>query len=143
MKLPIHGYLFTTPEFAKAHPAEVAKFMAVYLRAVEWQRKHPAETQAYLKQFFDKVGVKFDDKYLAQELNDRPVYSLDEQLKTFTPDAAGKSEILGWWHEVSDFMMSVKMIKSVPDPKTNITNKYLKMVQDDPKLRAFVAEGSK
>lgn len=75
MKLPIHGYLFTTPEFAKAHPAEVAKFMAVYLRAVEWQRKHPAETQAYLKQFFDKVGVKFDDKYLAQELNDRPVYS--------------------------------------------------------------------
>lgn len=40
-------------------------------------------------------------------------------------------------------MMSVKMIKSVPDPKTNITNKYLKMVQDDPKLRAFVAEGSK
>lgn len=143
MGLLIHGYMFATPEFASKHPMEVAKFMAVYLRAVAWERKHPEEAQAYLKQFFDKVGVKFDDKYLRQELKDRPVFDLDQQLKTFTPGADGKSEILNWWNEVGDFMMSVKMIKSIPDPQKNITNKYLKMIHDDPKLRAFVEEGSK
>jgi len=40
-------------------------------------------------------------------------------------------------------MVSVKMIKGTPDPQKNITNKYLKMIQDDPKLRSFVAEGAK
>ncbi len=38
-----------SPEFAKAHPDTVAKALAVYLRAVAWQKKNRAGTLAYLK----------------------------------------------------------------------------------------------
>jgi NitT/TauT family transport system substrate-binding protein len=40
-------------------------------------------------------------------------------------------------------MVSVGVIKKIPDSRTMVTGKYLKMIQDDPKLRAFVADVSK
>lgn len=140
LKMPIHSYLFTTPAFAKKHPDKVARFLAVYLRAVAWQRAHPEEARAYLKAFFGSVGVKFPDKYLAQELRDRPAFDLAEQTKLFALGPGGSSEIVGWWNSVGEFMVSVGVVKKIPDPKTMVTGKYLQMIQDDPKLRAFVAD---
>jgi len=143
LKMPIHSYIFVTPSFSKENSDKVAKFLAVFMRAVVWERKNPKEAEIYLKKFYESIGVKVDEKYLPREIKDRPVFDLDEQLKIFSPDASGQSDIMRWWNEVGNFMVSVKMIKSTPDPQKNITNKYLKMVQDDPKLRAFVAEGAK
>ncbi|MGE8317468.1 MAG: ABC transporter substrate-binding protein [Comamonas sp.] len=143
LNLPIHSYIFVTPAFAEKNPEMVAKFLAVFMRAVAWEQKNPKEAEDYLKKFYDKIGVKIEDKYLTREMKDRPVYDLEEQLKVFSPGQSGQSEISKWWNQVGDFMVSVKMIKGTPDPQKNITNKYLKMIQDDPKLRAFVAEGAK
>ncbi len=143
LKLPIHSYLFTTPAFAKKNPEMVAKFLAVYLRAVAWEKAHPRETEAYLKAFFGTVGVKFPDKYLAQELHDRPAYDLSEQLKIFENSSTGNAEIGKWWNEVGQFMVSVGVINKIPDPKNAVTEKYLKMIQSDPKLKAFVNDVSK
>lgn len=143
LNMPIHSYLFTTPDFAAKNPEAVAKFLAVYLRAVAWERAHPAETEQYLKAFFNSVGVKIPDKYLAQELRDRPAFTLDEQLKIFADAPAASSTIVKWWNEVGNFMVSVGVIRTIPDPKTTVTAKYLKMIENDPKLKAFANNVSK
>jgi NitT/TauT family transport system substrate-binding protein len=58
----------------------------------------------------------------------------------FALGPGGSSEIVGWWNSVGEFMVSVGVVKKIPDPKTMVTGKYLQMIQDDPKLRAFVAD---
>lgn len=138
LKMPIHSYLFTTSAFAKKNPEMVAKFLAVYLRAVAWEKVHPKETEAYLKAFFGTVGVKFPDKYLAQELRDRPAFDFAEQMKIFENSSTGTSEIDKWWNEVGQFMKSVGVINKIPNPKDVVTDKYLQMIQSDSKLSAFV-----
>jgi len=143
LKMPIHSYLFTSPAFAEKNPEAVAKFLAVYLRAVAWERANPKETENYLKAWFNSVGVKFPDKYLAQELRDRPAYTLSEQLKIFANGPAGTSDIVTWWNEVGKFMISVGVIGKIPDPKTTVSERFLKMVDSDPKLKTFATEFSK
>lgn len=139
LNLPIHSYMVTTQEFAKNHPDKVAKFMAVYLRVVAWEKNHPKETEAYLKSYFESVGVKFPEKYLSKELKDRPVYDLTEQLKIFENTSSGKSEISKWWGTVGEFMTSAGILNKIPDSQKLITDKYLLMIKNDPKLRAFVS----
>ncbi|TMS58737.1 myristoyl transferase [Imbroritus primus] len=133
--LPITSNLFVTPAFAKENPDAVAKFLAVYLRAVAWQRANPKEAEAYLGAFFKSVGVNIPPEYLARELRDRPAYTLAEQLKIF--DGGEKSQMADWWMQVSKFMESVGVVRKIPSVKDHVTNKYLLMIQNDPKLKAF------
>ena len=141
--MPIHSYLFASPAFAEKNPDAVAKFVAVYLRAVAWERANPKETENYLKAWFNSVGVKFPDKYLAQELRDRPAYTLSEQLKIFAGAPAATSEIVKWWNEVGKFMVSVGVIGKIPEPSTTVSAKFLKMVDSDAKLKSFATEFAK
>lgn len=135
--LPITSNIFTTQAFAAAHPDIVAKFLAVYLRAIAWERKHPREADADLGEFFNSVGVKIPNTYLAQELHDRPAYTLDEQLKIFGANTAGTPEIVDWWNQLGNFMKSVSIVRKIPPASQFATGKYLQMIAADPKLRAF------
>lgn len=137
MGMPIASYLFTAPAFAEKHPEIVARFLAVYLRAVAWEHAHPKETVQYLGEFFKQHGVNIPEKYLPVELHDRPAYELAEQVKIFKPDTSGKATIDDWWNQVGEFMVSVGTIRKVPDVKTHVSNKYLTMIENDPKLKAF------
>lgn len=139
--LPITSNLFVLPSYAKEHPDVVAKFLAVYLRAVAWERKHPKETVQYLGEFFKSVGVNVPEKYLPQELKDRPAFTLAEQLKIFKAGADGKSDAAKWSDQVAEFMKSVGIINKIPDTKTYVSDKFLLMIENDPKLKAF-AENS-
>ncbi len=135
--LPITSNLFVVPAYAQAHPDLVAKFLAVYLRAVAWERKHPKETEQYLGAFFKSVGVNVPEQYLAQELRDRPAFALAEQLKIFKGSASGQSDAAKWSDQVAEFMKSVDIINKIPDSKVYVTDKFLLMVESDPKLKAF------
>jgi NitT/TauT family transport system substrate-binding protein len=137
--LPIASYLFATPSFAKEHPEMVARFLAVYLRAVAWERTHPKETVEYLDKFFKSVGVNVPIEFLPRELHDRPAYTLAEQTKIF--EGGDKSQMADWWQQVGGFMKSVGVVKKIPEFGTHATSKFLLMVQNDPKLKAF-AENS-
>lgn len=135
--LPITSNLFVLPSYANDHPALVAKFLAVYLRAVAWQRKHPKETVQYLGEFFKSVGVNVPEQYLPRELKDRPAFTLAEQLKILKAEADGKSDAQKWSDDVAEFMKSVGIINNVPDSKAYVTDKFLLMIENDPKLKAF------
>lgn len=139
--LPITSNLFVLPSYAKDHPDVVAKFLAVYLRAVAWERTHPKETVQYLGEFFKSVGVNVPEQYLPRELKDRPAFTLAEQLKIFKAGADGKSDAEKWSDQVAEFMKSVGIINKIPDSKSYVTDKFLLMIENDPKLKA-VAENS-
>ncbi len=139
--LPITSNLFVLPSYAKDHPDVVAKFLAVYLRAVAWERKHPKETVQFLGDFFKSVGVNVPEAYLPRELRDRPAFTLAEQIKIFKAGAGGKSDAQKWSDDVAEFMKSVSIINNVPDSKAYVTDKFLLMIENDPKLKGF-AESS-
>jgi len=141
MKLPITSNLFVLPEYAKAHPQVVAKFLAVYLRAVAWERAHPKETEKMLGEFFKSVGVNIPEGYLARELHDRPAYTLSEQLEIFRKADGRMSKAEDWSNQVADFMVSVDTIGKAPKAENYVTGMYLEMVEKDPVLKAF-AENS-
>lgn len=142
MGLPIASYLFATPKFAKAHPDIVAKFLAVYLRSVAWEKENPKEAVEYLGAFFKSVGVNIAPQYLPIELKDRPAYTLKEQVAMF--DASkGKSSMQDGWEQVGEFMKSVGVVRKIPAFSDSVTDKYLKMIEADPKLKAFAENKSK
>ena len=139
--LPITSNLFVPPSYAKDHPDVVAKFLAVYLRAVAWERTHPKETVQYLGAFFKSVGVNVPEQYLPRELKDRPAFTLAEQLKIFKAGTNGKSDAENWSDQVAEFMKSVGIINKIPDTKTYVTDRFLLMIENNSKLKAF-AENS-
>ena len=140
--ISITSNLFVTPKFAKEHPDLVAKFLAVYLRAVAWERAHPAEAEKYLAAFYKSVGVDIAPQFLAKELADRPSYTLAEELALFKKNPNGKSTISDWWSQVSEFMVKSGIIKTEPAFATSVTDKFLLMIQNDPKLKAFANKTS-
>lgn len=135
MGMNITSNVFVTPKFAREHPQETAKFLAVYLRGIAWEHAHPEEASAMLGKFFKSAGVEIPEKYYAIELSNRPDYTLGQQLERMQGGDAswmGKS-----WAAVADFMVSVGVARKLPTYSDNATDKFLKMVEADPKLKAF------
>lgn len=131
----VPGALIARREFARQNPEAVQKYLAVYLRAVSFQKANPAEFMSLLRKFFEVNGIKLKDSYLATEM-ERPIFKLDEQLKLLSR-AGGKSSADGAFEALSGYLKSVGTITDVPDPKTFITDEYLKAVDANPTLKAF------
>ena len=68
----IPGALVVRRDFAEQNPDKVAAYLAVYLRAMAWQKAHRDETIKMMKEFYEKSGVMLPDKYLAREIDTRP-----------------------------------------------------------------------
>ena len=123
-------------DYAKEHPQKVAKFLAVYLRGWRWVKAHRKETIEMLKAFNAQGGVTLSDASLNKEFDTRPVYDLAGQLRIMSR-ASGSSEVDGWFVKIGEFLKAGGAIQQAPVPKDYITDEYLKMIDSDPKLKAF------
>jgi len=124
------------PDFAKSNPQLVAKALAVYLRAVSWQRKNRTETIAYLKKFNENNGVSLSEHFLEIDHDRRKTFSLSEELQIFDR-SAGASTADKWNSDLATYLVGTATLTAVPDPKTYLDDRYLQMIEKDPKLRAF------
>ncbi|MBS0304454.1 MAG: ABC transporter substrate-binding protein [Proteobacteria bacterium] len=131
------GALVARKEFAQQNPEAVARFLAVYLRAVNYQKNNPAEFMAALRKFFDVNGIKLKDVHLQAEMA-RPIFPLDEQLKLLSR-ASGPSTADAAFEALSGYLKSVGTITAVSDPKTYITDQYLKLLDGNAGLKAFAS----
>jgi NitT/TauT family transport system substrate-binding protein len=128
-------------DYAAEHPETVAKVLAVYLRSIAWQKKHRAETMAYMKTFYPEGGTTLSDHFIAVDYDKRPIYTLDEQLKLF--DRSKGPSVMDTWHtDLAEYLKSTGTLQKVPEAKDYITDKFLKIIADDPKLRAFAMDQS-
>lgn len=131
----VPGALIARGEFAKQSPELVARFLAVYLRAVAYQKANPAEFKSNLRKLFEANGIKLKDEHLATEM-ERAIYPLDEQLKLLSR-SAGPSSADTAFVALSEYLKGVGTLTEVPDPKTFITDEYLKLLDRTPALKQF------
>lgn len=129
--------IVTRPEFADQNSEAVARFLATYLRSIAWIRDNQTEALGMLKTFYTRNGVVLDDKYMLQEMTkDRQQYPLDKQSETFARKD-GASVIDGAFEKFMDYLVETGTIQAKVDPSTFITDDYLKMIEADPKLKAW------
>ena len=130
----IPGAIVVREAYAKQHPDMVAKFLAVYEHSVRWERAHPAEAQEALIAADKEGGTEITAASAKAEMDLRPIYDLSEQLKIMN---GSPSDVDKWFAGIITFMKDKGSLQTVPDPKDFITDTYMKMVQDNPQLRAF------
>ena len=89
-----------------------------------------------MKKFYEQGGVTISDAAMKKEFDTRPTFDLAAQLKAMNRGAAG-SEMDGWFAKIGDFMKAAGSIPEAPAPASFISDTYMRMVDSDPKLKAF------
>jgi len=138
----VPGALVVRADFAKEHPDDVAKFLAVFLRGWSWAKANPAEARSLALEFYKEGGLETSAHAMDEEFALRPTFGLDQQLELMSR-ANGTSTVDGWFSEIGKFLNEVGTIPSNPDPKSYISSDYMARVAADPKLRAFATEFDK
>jgi ABC-type nitrate/sulfonate/bicarbonate transport system substrate-binding protein len=132
----VPGALIVRAEYAKEKPQNVAKFLAVFLRAQKWSHANKKEAIAMMQKFYDQGGVTISESAMNKEFDTRPTLDLAAQLAAMNR-SAGASPADGWFTKIGDFMKGAGSIPEVPAAKSYINDEFMKMVDNDPKLKAF------
>jgi ABC-type nitrate/sulfonate/bicarbonate transport system substrate-binding protein len=137
----VPGALVVREEYAKEHPENVAKFLAVYLRGWQWLNSNPTEAIGAMKRFYELTGVRISEASMKKEFETRPTFNLDQQLAKMDR-TQGNSEVDDWFGSMALYVRGNGAVPSFPHPKTFVTDAYLRRVKDDPKLRAFASNAN-
>jgi NitT/TauT family transport system substrate-binding protein len=132
----VPGAIVARADWVRENPDRAAAFLAVYLRSVAWQKANRDETIAMMRRFYAQGGVTLDDRYLATEIDTRPTFTLDEQLRLLSR-ADGASTADKWFVSLGEYLVSTGTLQQAPAPDSFITDEVLKRVAADPRLRAF------
>ena len=133
----VPGALIVRADYAKEQPQNVAKFLAIYIRAQKWSLAHRAESLAMMKKFYDQGGVTISDASMKKEFDTRPVFDLAGQMKIMNRPSGGASEVDGWLTKIGEFMKASGTFAEVPAAGKYISDEYLRMIDSDPKLKEF------
>jgi NitT/TauT family transport system substrate-binding protein/sulfonate transport system substrate-binding protein len=130
--LPI--VLVADKKFADANPETVAKFLRIYLRAVNMLQKEPPASLVpeYQRFFLEFVGMKYSAETALKDLQTHPVFNLEQQLAMF--DASkGRSIAQTWQAEIAEFFTKVGRLTQDDLKKAGsgayATDKFLKLVK--------------
>ncbi len=132
----VPGALIARSEYAKEHPEDVAKFLAIYLRSWSWMNAHKPEALKMMRAFYKKGGVSISDASQEKEFAKRPTFDLEQQL-AIMDSSKGASKVDEWFGNIAKFMKGTGAIQKVPESSDYIKDDYMKRVMADPKLRAF------
>jgi ABC-type nitrate/sulfonate/bicarbonate transport system substrate-binding protein len=136
----VPGALIARGDYAKENPQNVAKFLAVYLRAWKWMGAHQPEAIAMMKDFYAKGGVSISDAAMKKEFSTRPTFDLKQQLAMMnrgSGSTATNSQVDAWFAQIAVFMRETGSLTTIPQVQDFVTGEYMTMVQNDPKLREF------
>ena len=132
----VPGALIARGDYAEQNPENVAKFLAVYLRAWKWANANQPQAIAMMRKFYEQGGVTISDASLKKEFDTRPTFDLASQIARMDR-TRGNSDMDAWFGQIAIFMRGTGAIQSVPQPSEFITDAYMKRVAADPKLRDF------
>jgi ABC-type nitrate/sulfonate/bicarbonate transport system substrate-binding protein len=85
----VPGALIARGDYAEQNPENVAKFLAVYLRAGPGPMPTSAEAIAMMKKFYEQGGTSISEASMRKEFDTRPTFNLTQQLQNM--DRAGAS----------------------------------------------------
>ena len=113
-----------------------AKFLAVYLRGVNYIRHHKEDAISMMGDFYALTGVELPEKYLEREIATRPMYTLEEQLKLLG-EPKGTSTAETWFDALQGYMTSTGTLAKPLKASSYIDPQYMRRVADTPDLAAF------
>jgi sulfonate transport system substrate-binding protein len=129
----VPGALIVRADYAKEQPQNVAKFLAVYLRAWKWMNSHQPEAIAMMKTFYEQGGVTISAASMKKEFDTRPTFDLAQQLQIMRSGG----DVDSWLTKIGEFMKANGTFAEAPAVKQFVTDEYLRMVDADPKLKGF------
>jgi NitT/TauT family transport system substrate-binding protein len=132
----VPGALIVRGDYAKENPQNVAKFLAIYLRAWRWMGANRNEAIAMMKKFYEQGGTTISEASMRKEFDTRPTFDLAGQLRVMDR-SKGSSQMDGWFTAMAEFMKGTGAITDVPPANAYITDEFIKMVNSDKTLRDF------
>lgn len=132
----VPGALIARGEYAEQNPDNVAKFLAVYLRAWKWMGAHKPEAIQMMQKFYAQGGVSISEASMKKEFDTRPTFDLAQQLARMDR-TRGNSDVDSWFTQIGIFMRGTGAIQVMPQANDYITDAFMKRVQADAKLRDF------
>jgi NitT/TauT family transport system substrate-binding protein len=123
-------------DYLRDNPDAVARYLAVFLRGIAWTKANRAEAVQLMNKFYQQGGVNVSERALNAEIDRRPTFTLEEQLKLFAR-AGGPSTVDGWFKGLGEFLVSVGTIQQAPETNSYLTDEPLKRIMADPRLRDF------
>ena len=133
----VPGAIIVRQEYAKEQPQNVARYLAVYLRAQKWSLANRKEALAMMKKFYEQGGVTISEAAMNKEFDTRPVFDLAGQLKIMNRAGGSASDVDKWLTGIGEFMKANGTFPEAPATKSFVTDEYLRMVDRDPKLKEF------
>jgi ABC-type nitrate/sulfonate/bicarbonate transport system substrate-binding protein len=132
----VPGALIVRADYAKEQPQNVARFLAVFLRAQKWSQANRKEAVAMMAKFYAQGGTNISEASMNKEFDTRPTFDLAAHLRIMDR-SKGASDVDGWMTKIGDFIKGTGAIPEVPAANSYITDEFMKMVNADPKLREF------
>jgi len=125
----IPGGVVATKKFADEKPELVAKWLEGYMRGIDYMIDNPRESAKHLGKYYrEKCGINLSDEVCLKEFELRPLFRTKQQIKMFDRKGGKMSTVDKWMDDLAGYFVEVKKIDKKPDPKTYITDKFLKMV---------------
>ena len=121
-------------KFADANPELVAKFIRIYLRAVNMLQKEPLESLVpeYRRFFLEWAGKEYSAEMSLIDLQTHPVFNYEEQAALFD-SSKGPSTAQQWHTKIALFFTDTGRITQDDLKKVEsasyVTDKFLKKVQ--------------
>ena len=133
----VPGALIVRADYAKEQPQNVAKFLAVYLRAWKWMNAHQPEGDRDDEEVL-RAGRRDDQRGVDEEgVHDAPDVRPRRPAEDHEAAAGGASEVDGWFTKIGAFMQANGTFPEAPAASKFVTDEYMRMVDADPKLKAF------
>ncbi|MGP9820390.1 ABC transporter substrate-binding protein [Salinarimonas sp. NSM] len=130
----VPGALIARRDYAEANPELVARYLAVFLRGVDYIRDNNDEAVSMMADFYALTGVELPEEFLRQEIALRPMFTLDEQLEIMEGD---NPTAVQWFDGLGGYMTSTGTLESELDASTFVDPSYMRLVADTPELAAF------
>jgi len=130
----IPGGVVATKKFADEKPELVAKWLEGYMRGLDFMIDNPRESAKHLGKYYrEKCGINLSDEVCLKEFELRPLFRTKQQIKMYERKGGKMSVVDKWMDDLAQYFVEVKKIDKKPDPKSYITDKFLKMVDQKAK----------
>jgi NitT/TauT family transport system substrate-binding protein len=125
----IPGGIVATKKFATEKPELVAKWLSVYMRGIDFMIDNPREAAKHLGKYYrEKCGINLSDDICLKEFELRPVFRVKQQLRMFERKDGKMSTVDNWMDALAGYFVEVKKLDAKPDPKSYITDQFMKTV---------------
>jgi sulfonate transport system substrate-binding protein len=125
----IPGGIVATKKFATEKPELVAKWLSVYMRGIDFMIDNPREAAKHLGKYYrEKCGINLSDDICLKEFELRPVFRAKQQLRMMERKDGRMSTVDNWMDALAGYFVEVKKLDAKPDPKSYITDQFMKMV---------------